>query len=104
MEEIINKLLSIDSKAKSIIEEFQEKRNNLDVYISEEIAKRKKEIDAMYKYRLDFKKRECVRRLEEKMEIMNEIKDRGIEELNENYQMEKNRLADEIVSLIIGGE
>lgn len=101
MEEIINKLLDIDNKAKSIMLEYQEKKNNLDVYISEEIAKRKKEIDSQYKFRIDFHKDEYIRKLNEKKNIMNEIKDKGIEELKESYNIEKNRLAEDIIKMII---
>lgn len=101
MEEIINKLLDIDNKAKSIMFEYQEKKNNLDVYISEEIAKRKKEIDSQYKFRIDFHKNEYIRKLNEKKNIMNEIKDNGISELKESYNIEKTRLANDIVNMII---
>ena len=42
MKEVIDKLLEIDNKAKEIMTEYQDKKNNLDLYISDEISKRKK--------------------------------------------------------------
>lgn len=101
MEEIINNLLKIDDKAKSIILEYEDKRNNLDFYISEEILRRKKEVDSKYKYKLDFKRKDCQRKLQEKIEIMKEIKDKGIEELNFQYKLEKENLISNIVNSII---
>ena len=101
MEEIINKLLEIDSKAKSVINEYQDKKNNLDLFVSEEIAKRKKEIDQKYNFRIDFQKKEYDRKLEYKKQAMNDIKDKGIIELQAQYEMEKIRLTQEIFEMII---
>jgi len=101
MEETINKLLEIDNKAKGIMVEYQDKKNNLDLYISDEIAKRKKEIDSTYTFRIDFRKREYEKKLEDKKNSMNEIKDKGIFELQAKYQMEKDRLSYEIFESII---
>lgn len=101
MEEIINKLLGIDNKAKSVISEYESKMSNLDYYISEEISKRKKEIDSKYKFRIDFEKNEYNRKLKEKKSIMQEIKDKGIEELRTQYQKEKENLTKELVNSII---
>ncbi len=104
MEEIINKLLEIDNHAKSIILEYQEKKNNLDLYVSEEIAKRKREIDATYDFKIDFRKKEYKRLLEEKKLAMEEIKQNGILELQAKFQMEKDRLVNEIFKSIIKGD
>lgn len=101
MKRIINKLIEIDSHAKGVVLEYQEKKNNLDVYISEEIAKRKSDIDSTYNFKIDFRKKEYVRRLNEKKNVMEEIKQNGILELQARYQMEKDRLANEIFRSIV---
>ena len=89
MENIINKLLEIDAHAKSVVLEYQEKKNNLDVYVSEEINKRKRDIDSTYNFKINFRKQEF------------QIKENGIKELQVRYNIEKERLANEIYNSII---
>ena len=101
MENIINKLLEIDAHAKSVVLEYQEKKNNLDVYVSEEINKRKRDIDSTYNFKINFRKQEFQRKLEEKKSAMQKIKENGIKELQVRYNIEKERLANEIYNSII---
>lgn len=101
MEKIISKLIDIDKHARGIVEEYQDKKNNLDLYVSDEIDKRKKNIDSTYNFKIDFRKREYSRRLEAKKNAMQEIKQNGILELQARYQMEKDRIANEIFRSIV---
>lgn len=101
MEEIIKKLIEIDAHARGIVLEYQDKKNNLDLYVSDEIAKRKNEIDSTYNFKIEFRKREYKRKLEEKKSAMQEIKQNGILELQARYQMEKDRLANKIFRNIV---
>ena len=104
MEKIINKLIDIDKHARGIVEEYQDKKNNLDLYVSDEINKRKRNIDSTYNFKIDFRKREYSRRLEAKKNAMQEIKQNGILELQARYQMEKDRIANEIFRSIVKKE
>lgn len=56
MRETIEQLVDIDKKSKKIISECEEKEDNLENYITIELEKRKAEINAKYKYKINFLK------------------------------------------------
>ena len=56
MKDTIDKLVDIDNQSRAIINKCEEKEENLDNYVTIELEKRKAEINAKYKYKINFLK------------------------------------------------
>ena len=56
MEEILNNLIAIDETCKRQLQELQEKQDNIEYLVNEEISKQKDEIKNKYKFKIDRKK------------------------------------------------
>ena len=58
MEELINRIVSIDDTGRYMIAKVEDKQNHMEEYIQKEIEKRKQELDEQYKEMASLKEKE----------------------------------------------
>lgn len=101
MKEIIEQLVNIDKKSKKIINKCEEKEENLENYITIELEKRKSEIKAKYKYKIDFLKSECDKDAKQKKEDIKQNSQKIIKEIQNEYNLKKYENIEEIIRTIL---
>lgn len=100
MEEIFNKIIEIDNKAKLIVNDEKEKKNNLDEYIEKEVNIKKNVLDFELKNEIEKEKIKYEKLFQEKKyEIDNEIR-KKIELAEEIYREKEDKIIDSIISNI----
>ncbi len=102
MEEIINKLIDIDKMSKSIVNEQNIRKENIDDLIEMEIEKQKTQIDANFELKLKLKNEEISRRLEENKQRLLEKEKSEIEKIEKQYNDLKEQKINKIINEIIG--
>lgn len=101
LEEIFNNLISIDDECKRILRELKEKQDNIEYLVNNELSKRKDEIKTKYKFKFDLRKSEYDTKLTEKLKSIDEDKFRQIEEINYQYETDKQEIISEIIQSIL---
>ncbi len=103
-EELINRIIEIDKKAKEQINKEKDKSFNMQRYVSEEFEQKKRAIDEEYKAKLDAEKRKYADMfLQEKKKIDEELK-RELDEIAQKYKENEQRIIDENFERIKAGE
>ena len=100
MEEIINKLIDIDNKAKLIIKEEIEKKNNFEEFVESEFNTKKAIFDLQYREEINKNKKKYDNMIENKKEqIENDIE---IERLaiEKKYKEQEEKIVSNIINKI----
>lgn len=101
MEEILNTLIRIDDKCKEELQVIQDKKENIEYLVDNELTKRKSEIKTKYKFKIDMKKNEYDIKLNEFKENIENSKNNQIEEIKNEYIAQKENLLKSIVEKIV---
>ncbi len=103
-EELINKIIEIDKKAREQINKEKDKSFNMQKYVGEEFEQRKKEIDEAYKSKLEAEKKKYADMfMQEKKKIDEELK-KELDEITKNYKENEQRIINENFEKIKAGE
>ena len=101
MEEIFGNLISIDGECKRTLEELQEKKDNIEYLVNDELSKRKDEIKTRYKFKIDMRKNEYEMKLNEQAQKIEVEKQKEIENIQNNYNQEKENIIKQMIESII---
>ncbi len=102
MEEILNHLISMDDACKRELRQLQEKQENIEYLVNEEISKRKDEIKTKYKFKIDMRKSEYETKLNETAQNIECNKLQKIETIKTNYEKDKPNLVNDTIKAILG--
>ena len=97
MKDTIDKLVDIDNQSRAIINKCEEKEENLDNYVTIELEKRKAEINAKYKYKINFLKSECDKDFSNKKEEIDENTKKVIQDIQNDYNEKKDEKINEMI-------
>ena len=95
MKDTIDKLVDIDNQSRAVINKCEEKEENLDNYVTIELEKRKAEINAKYKYKINFLKSECDKDFSNKKEEIDENTKKVIQDIQNDYNEKKDEKINE---------
>lgn len=101
MKDTIDKLVDIDNQSRAIINKCEEKKENLDNYVTIELEKRKAEINAKYKYKINFLKSECDKDFSNKKEEIDENTKKVIQDIQNDYNEKKDEKINEMIEKIL---
>lgn len=101
MEEILNHLILVDEECRRTINELQEKKDNIEYLVNEELTSRKDEIKNKYKFKIDMRKNEYEIKLNEEKQQIATGQKQEIENLLNQYNQEKEMVVKQIVESII---
>lgn len=101
MKETIEQLVGIDKKSRAIIDECEKKEENLDNYVTIVLEKRKAEINAKYKYKINFLKSETEKEFNNKKDEINEVTKKVIQDLQNEYNQKKDEKVNQIIEQIL---
>ncbi|MCL2341925.1 MAG: hypothetical protein FWC53_02495 [Firmicutes bacterium] len=101
MEEIINKVIEIDTSAKQFIKSAEDKKANLDDYVKNESVKIEKEINSLMENNLAKEQIRLDKHLEEKKKSIAENTEAELNRLSEFESSNKDRLMDEVYNNIV---
>lgn len=100
MDEIFNKIIEIDEKAKEIVNIEKEKKSNIDEYIESEFGIKKVVLDMEFKEEIENEKRKYNEKFEEiKKNIDNSVQ-KEISDLEEKYNSNQNEIIKNIIDSI----
>lgn len=102
MEEILNNLISIDDACKRELRQLQEKQENIEYLVNEEISKRKDEIKTKYKFKMDMRKSEYEAKLNQTARNIECDKLEKIEAIKTIYEKDKPNLINDTIKSILG--
>lgn len=100
MEEIINKIVEIDNRAKAIINEQREKERNIDDSIDNEFKRIKKDIDATYRAEIEKENQKYESMLNEKKKEIDSNVRAQLENVGEHYREQERNIIDNIINNI----
>lgn len=101
MKDTIDKLVDIDNQSRAIINKCEEKEENLDNYVTIELEKRKAEINAKYKYKINFLESECDKDFSNKKEEIDENTKKVIQDIQNDYNEKKDEKINEMIEKIL---
>lgn len=101
MDEIIQKIIDIDQKACSIVNEAEDEKKNLDGIIAREINSIKKDIEARAKNKSEALKQLEDNEAEEKIHNIEEQKNQALKKIEALYKDNVDRWVDDVVNEII---
>jgi formate dehydrogenase maturation protein FdhE len=104
MEEILNKIIEIDNKAKAIVYDEKEKKNNIEEFIESEFNTKKTVLDLEFKDSINKEKEKYDKLLQEKKIESDNLLRSQIEELEKKYRESEEEIIKNILSSIIKGE
>jgi hypothetical protein len=96
MDEIIEKIIQIDSDAKKITEEIRDKKTNIDKLIEEELTVKEAVLELEYREEIEKKKKEYEKLLENKSQVINQKVNWRIASLREAFKAEKDDIEERI--------
>ena len=103
-EELINRIIEIDNKAKEQIGKEKDKSINMLEYVNDEFAQKKEKMDEEYKTKLDNEKKKYADMfLVEKKKIDEEMK-KELDEITKKYKENEKKLIEENFEKIKAGE
>lgn len=102
MEEILNHLISMDDACKRELRQLQEKQENIEYLVNEEISKRKDEIKTKYKFKMDMRKSEYEAKLSQTAQNIEANKLQKIETIKITYEKDKPNLISDTIKAILG--
>lgn len=100
MEEIFNKIIDIDKKAKDIVESEKNRKINIEEYIEKEFTAQKALLDAEFKNEIDQKKKMYDNNFEEVKQKINSNSQKEIEEIEKIYREQENDIIQNIINSI----
>lgn len=100
MEEILNKIIEIDNKAKAIVNEEKDKKENIEDIIEQEFKTQKAVIDLEYKDEINKKKAEKTAQLEEKKIKIDNNLQTEIDKIQKSYYENESEIIANILSSI----
>ncbi len=101
MEKTIKELMEFDKKCKLIIEDLEERKSNIDEAIEKQIELKKEEINNKYLYKINFKKTEYDKRIKQRKEEIDKETNIEIQKMQENFENEKENIANTIINSIL---
>lgn len=101
MEEILKELIKIDDDCKVELALIQERKENIEYLVDDELTNRKSEIKTKYKFKIDMKKNEYDMKLNEIKEKIENQRNSQIEEIKNEYILQKENLLKNIIEKII---
>ena len=101
MEEILRALIKIDDDCKSELQLVEDKKDNIEYLVDNELIKRKLEIKTRYKFKIDMKKNEYDIRLNKSKENMQKSTNNQIEQIKMDYMTQKDSLIKSIIKKIV---
>ena len=101
MEEIINKVIEIDTSAKHFMKSAEDKKANLDDYVKNESIKIEKEINSIMENNLAKEQIKLDKHLETEKKNIEENTDAELNRLSEFESSNKERLIDETYNNIV---
>ncbi len=101
MEEILNKLIDADLECQRALNQLKQKQQNIEYFINDELEKRKDEIKAKYKFKIDMRKHEYDVKLAENLQEIEQQKQKQMEKMKANYETEQQNVIDKIVKSIM---
>lgn len=100
MDEIFNKIIEIDEKAKEIINSEKEKKANIDEYIESEFGIKKVVLDMEFKDEIEDEKRKYNEKFEKiKKDIDNSVQ-KEINDLEQKYNLNQSEIVKNIIDSI----
>lgn len=101
LEKILNDLISIDDNCQKILKEIQEKQDNIEYFVNEELSKKKDEIKNKYKFKIDMKKNEYETKFADTERKIEQKKSEEIEKIRKKYAEEKEKQISKVINDII---
>lgn len=101
MEKTIKELMEFDKKCKRIIEDLEARKSNIDEAIEEQIELKKEEINNKYLYKINFQKTEYDKRIKQRKEEIDKETNIEIQKMQENFENEKENIANTIMNSIL---
>ena len=101
MEEILNQLILIDDECKIRLKELQDKKENIEYLVNDELTKRKDEVKTKYKFKIDMRKNEYEIKLAENMKKIEEERMQEIQQIINRYEQAKESFKQLIIQSII---
>ena len=103
-EELINRIIEIDRKAKEQISKEKDKSINMSEYVENAFLQEKKKMDDEYKLKLDAEKKKYADMfLQEKKKIDEKMKNE-LDEIVQKYKENEERIINENFNKIMAGE
>ena len=93
-----------EALSKKVWLKWQEKQENTEYFMEEQLSNEKKKIKENYKNKLEKKKMEYNQKLEEKIQEIEKEKKQKIEEIKSYYEVEEEKQIKGIVQEVIGRE
>lgn len=104
MEEIINKIIEIDNKAKAISADEKNRNQKIDDFIEEEFNKEKNKLNKQYEEEMKNQSQKYnALFLEKKAEIDSEVNNKTFQ-INEKFKKDEKNIIKHIVSVIKEGD
>ncbi len=97
----MNDLIAVDEACKAVLQELQEKKENIEYLVNDELVKRKEEIKTKYKFKMDMRKNEYDRKLMENSQRIETNKNQEIEQIKAQYEQEKSNLIQDMLQSIL---
>lgn len=101
LEEIIKELIKFDENAKNKINEINQKKDNIEEEINNQLKAEKEKIDNQYVFKRKSLKEQYDKIYEENCERINGETEKQIEYLRQKYKTDGSALVDQIVNSII---
>ncbi len=97
----MNHLIQVDEDCQRVLGELKEKQDNIEYLVNEELSKRKDEIKAKYKFKLDMRKNEYEMKLAQNLQQIEIEKKQQLEELEIKYHAQKQQAMDALFHAIL---
>ena len=97
MEEIFNKIIEIDEKAKGIVNIEKEKKINLEEHIESELGIKKVVLDMEFKDEVENQKKKYNEKFQEAKEQIDDNVQKEMEELKNIYSIKENEIIRNII-------
>ena len=104
MDETIKNILQIDNNSKKTLDELNQRAENIDKYIKQEISIKEAIYEAEMKSKISQKKEEQVSKLQQKREEKEQEFLRNKQEKENKFEVKKQQIKDTIISELIRGD
>ena len=101
LEEIINKIINLDNKAKEKIKTIKEKEEKIESYINEQLQIEKDKIDGKFLYKKKNIQEKYDKLFEDRRQKLDQEKQNQIININQKYEQEKQKIIDQLLKSII---
>ncbi len=104
MEDILNKIIEIDKKARDVIDNEKDKKQNMEEYVENEFKIKKEIIEKEYKERLNKEKDKYNNMFETRKSELDEQLRSEVEKLTNSYKEKESQVIQDIIASIISEE